>query len=168
MTDKENQKDSYILREHQLGDMGYITYLHAIHVATAYGWGEPFEAMVGEITSEFQKNYNPERERCIIAEKEGDIIGCIFLVDGGNNQAKLRLLYVSPEARGLGLAQKLVEEVIKIAREFEYDKIQLWTTNILEAARYIYKKFGFTLVHEEPNQEFGEDLIGETWEMELD
>lgn len=54
--------------------------------------------MVGEITSEFQKNYNPERERCIIAEKDGVIIGCIFLVDGGNNQAKLRLLYVSPEA----------------------------------------------------------------------
>jgi GNAT superfamily N-acetyltransferase len=164
---ESRQEVSYTLRNHQLGDMGYITYLHAIHVATAYGWGEPFEAMVGEITSNFQKNYNPKRERCIIAEKKGEIIGCVFLVDAGDNVAKLRLLYVSPEARGLGLAQALVNEVIKIAEQIKYDKMVLWTTNVLDAARYIYRKAGFELVHEEPNKEFGEELIGETWERKL-
>lgn len=158
---------SYHLRDHQLGDMGYITYLHAIHVATEYGWGEPFEAMIGEITSEFQKNYNPDRERCVVAERNGEIIGCVFLVDAGENVAKLRVLFVSPEARGLGLAQVLVDEVIKIAKEVNYDKIELWTMNTLKAARYIYKKAGFEIVHEEPNREFGEDLIGETWELNL-
>lgn len=157
----------YFLRPHRLGDVGLITHLHGKHVSPHYGWGEPFEALVGKITSDFQKNYQPERERCIVAERNGEMIGCIFLVDDGKNIGKLRLLYVSPDSRGLGLGKRLVDEVICFAKEVGYDKIMLWTNDILKPARHIYSKAGFQLVHEEPNEEFGEGLIGETWELKL-
>lgn len=161
------EKENYILRQHKLGDMGWIVYRHAIVVAEYYGWGEAFEAVVGEITTDFLKNHHPEKERCWIAEKDGKMLGCVFVVDAGENTSKLRLLYVEPDARGLGVGKRLVEEVVQFSKNTGYDKVLLWTMSNLTAARKIYKQAGFSIILEEPNTEFGENLIAETWELKL-
>lgn len=162
----QNQK--YIIRTHQLGDMGWITYRHALTVAKEFDWGEAFEAVVGDITAQFIKTYDPKNERCFIAEKNGEMIGCVFLVNAGEGAAKLRLLFVEPQARGMGLATRLVEEAVDFARDAGYEKILLWTMKILDSARYIYKKVGFKVIDEEINQEFGEKLVSETWLLSID
>ncbi|MFC6464652.1 GNAT family N-acetyltransferase [Marinilactibacillus sp. GCM10026970] len=158
---------AYTIRTHQLGDMGWITYRHAMTVALDYGWGQPFESMIGEISAQFLKTYDPDKERCFIAERDGKMLGCVFVVNAGKQTAKLRLLFVEPEARGLGLAKRLVDEVVQFSREAGYEKVLLWTMQMLGSARHVYRKAGFEVISEEINTEFGENLVSETWELRL-
>jgi GNAT superfamily N-acetyltransferase len=147
--------------------MGWVTHRHGALYAQEYGWDEHFEALVAQIVADFINNYKPERERCWIAEMDGEIIGSVFVVQSSETVAKLRLLLVEPTARGLGLGTRLVEECIRFARRRGYQKLMLWTNSILVEARHIYKKTGFKLVAEESHHSFGHDLIGETWELIL-
>jgi len=157
----------YLLRTHWPGDMGWIVHRHGSLYAEEYGWDETFEALVAEIAAKFIRTFDPKRERCWIAEREEEIVGSVFLVRKSPTVGQLRLMYVEPKARGLGIGSRLVEECLRFARQVGYRKVVLWTNSVLLAARHIYEKAGFRLIHSEPHRSFGHDLVGETWELTL-
>jgi DNA-binding MarR family transcriptional regulator/GNAT superfamily N-acetyltransferase len=156
-----------VLRPHQAGDMGWVTSANAAIYAKEYGWDLTYEALVARITADFIDNFNPKRERCWIAELDGERVGSVFVVHKSDEVAKLRLLILDPKARGLGLGRRLVEECLRFATSAGYSSMTLWTQSILTTARGIYERAGFKLVAEEPHHSFGADLIGEIWECEL-
>jgi len=165
--DKPEQKVPYLLRQQQPGDLGWIVHRQAILYAEEYGWDETYEALAAEIVAHFIKNYDPKRERCWIAEKDGARVGAVFVAKASDEVAKLRLLHVEAEARGLGIGKRLVEECVRFARQAGYQKVTLWTQSILHVARHIYEQVGFRVVREEPHHSFGKDLMAETWELNL-
>lgn len=156
-----------MLRSPEPGDLGWVIHRHGVLYAEEYRWNEQFEALVAQVVAEFITHFKPEQERCWIAEMNGEIVGSVFVVQASDTVAKLRLLLIEPKARGLGLGTRLVEECIRFARRRGYQKLVLWTNSVLAAARHIYEKTGFKLVAQEAHHSFGQDLIGETWELAL-
>jgi len=168
MGDAPAPRVPYIIRPHRPGDIGWVISRHGALYAEEYGWDETFEGMVAEIASGFIKNFDAKRERCWITEREGDIVGAVLLVKGPDvHTAKLRLLYVEPDARGLGIGARLVAECRQFAQTTGYKRIVLWTNSVLVSARRIYEAAGYRLVKSEPHRSFGQDLIGETWQLDL-
>jgi DNA-binding MarR family transcriptional regulator/GNAT superfamily N-acetyltransferase len=164
---KSQPKRQPTLRSHRPGDMGWVVQRHGELYHREYGWNEEFEALVAEITAEFVRKLDVTRERCWIAEHDGRRVGCIFLVAKDATNAKLRLLLVEPDVRGLGVGRTLVAECVRFAREAGYRKIVLWTQENLTAARHIYSNAGFVKTAQEPHHSFGYDLVAETWGLEL-
>ncbi len=155
------------LRAHRPGDMGWVVMRHAEIYAREYGWGERFEAMVAEIVAAFIRDFDPSRERCWIAERDGVRLGSVFVVAQAADVAKLRLLILDPAARGTGLGRRLVREAVAFARACGYRRMTLWTQSCLTAARAIYLSGGFRLVSSEPYDEIGVPLTSEFWEIDL-
>ena len=155
------------LRPHRVGDMGWIVHRQAVLYAQEYGWDSGYEALIADIAGRFLRDFKPERERCFVAEREGKIVGSVFAVEDSAAVARLRLLYVEPAARGQGLGRRLTEACIDFARTSGYARLELWTNDILTAARRIYQAAGFELVKEEPHHSFGHDLVGQTWSLDL-
>ncbi|PSJ36514.1 bifunctional helix-turn-helix transcriptional regulator/GNAT family N-acetyltransferase [Allosphingosinicella deserti] len=156
------------LRSLRPGDLGLVTARQAILYARDYGWNAEYEALVARILADFQESFCAERDAAWIAELDGEMVGSIFLVHGGTaDVGKLRLLYVEPHARGLGIGKLLVATCIAHARALGYARLDLWTNSVLVAARGIYERAGFRLVGEEPHHSFGQDLVGQIWSCDL-
>ncbi|MBV9554601.1 MAG: MarR family transcriptional regulator/GNAT family N-acetyltransferase [Alphaproteobacteria bacterium] len=158
---------AFILRPHRPGDMGWVTQRHGALYSAEYGLNHKMEAYVAEVVAKFLREFDPVREHCWMAEQEGAPIGSVFLVKETDEVAKLRLLIVDPQARGLGVGRCLVEECVRFARQADYREVTLWTHSILTAARRIYASVGFAIVSTETHDEFGPELLGETWTLRL-
>lgn len=161
------QKDPYILRAHQSGDMGWVVHRHGALYAEEYGYDERFEALVAKIVADFMQRFDPKRERCWIADQGGEVVGSVFLVSKSSTVAKLRLLLVEPTARGLGIGHRLVDECVRFARQAGYKKITLWTQSELHAARHLYKRAGFHLAGRKRHSDFGKPSVAEVWDLKL-
>lgn len=156
-----------VLRDPVPGDMGWVVQQHAEIYWREYGWNRDFEALVAGIAADFIRKFQPEWEKCWIAELDGERVGAVFVVRQSRTVARLRMLILSPQARGLGLGARLTDECIAFARAKGYRKMVLWTNSCLTAARAIYTKRGFRLTKSEPYEGFGQQLVGETWELRL-
>ena len=147
--------------------MGWVVQQHGEIYGREYGWNSEFEALVADIVAKYLRKHQPQWERCWIAELEGQTVGSVFVVRKSKTVAQLRMLILTPQARGLGLGARLTDECIAFARGKGYSKLVLWTNSCLDAARHIYARRGFRLVKSEPYHGFGHDLVGETWELKL-
>jgi len=157
----------YVLRQPLPGDLGWVVYRHGAVYAREYGYDARFEALVAEIVAHFVQRYDATRERCWIAEQDGEVVGSVFLVERSKTVAQLRLLLVEPAARGAGLGTRLVDECVCFARQAGYRTLTLWTQSELRAARRLYQAAGFRIVGKEKNHSFGKALVSETWELDL-
>ncbi|HEY4172172.1 MAG TPA: bifunctional helix-turn-helix transcriptional regulator/GNAT family N-acetyltransferase [Rhodopila sp.] len=155
------------LRPYRIGDLGWIAHRQSILYAEEYDWDETYEALAAAILASFVKQHDARCERGWIAERDGETVGSVFLMRGSDSIAKLRLLYVEPTARGLGVGRQLVDVCIDFARRAGYRTLTLWTNDVLVPARRIYDAAGFVRVVEEPHHSFGKDLVGETWDLTL-
>ena len=164
---KGSTTHEYILRRDGVGDLGYIASRQGLIYEQEYGWDKCYEALVAKILSEFVGRNDAVNERAWIAERNGTILGSVYLMKEDAETARLRLLYVEPQDRGLGLGKKLVSECTAFARAAGYKRIVLWTQSTLTAARKLYVNEGYQLIKQEPHHSFGKDLVGETWELAL-
>lgn len=155
------------LRAPAIGDLGWIVHRQALLYAEEYGWNAEFEGLVAGIVSQFIRDFDPARERGWVADRQGGVLGSIFLVRQDDTVAKLRMLYVDRDARGLGIGRALVDECVHAARAFGYQRVTLWTHSVLTAAIALYQRAGFRLTHEAPHHNFGKDLVEQTWDLIL-
>jgi DNA-binding MarR family transcriptional regulator/GNAT superfamily N-acetyltransferase len=160
-------RDQIIIRNERIGDIGKVTALQGELYAREFGWDATYEALVAKILADYAMRQNSEREKGWIAERDGDIVGSVYLMEEDKETARLRLLYVDETARGAGLGRKLVRLCTEFAREKGFKRIVLWTQSILSPARSIYASEGYKLVKTERHRSFGHDLEGETWQLDL-
>src|SRR5262249_5157310 len=140
---------------------------HGETYAAEYGWNAEFDTLVAQIVSDFATTHEPARERAFIAEVDRRRAGCVICVAADEQTAQLRLLLVAPDARGLGVGKRLVDDCLAFARAAGYVRMRLWTNHPLVAARHIYLGRGFRLTKQEPHHSFGQDLVGQTYELEF-
>jgi DNA-binding MarR family transcriptional regulator/N-acetylglutamate synthase-like GNAT family acetyltransferase len=165
---RQGRAASYVLRPPHAGDLGWIVHRQGALYAEEWGYNEEFEALAADIVAAFVKHFRPSKDRCWIAEKDGEIVGSVFLVRKSDTVAKLRLLYVEPSARGLGIGGRLIDECVRFAKQAGYRNITLWTQSELHAARRLYRKAGFTLTAKKTHDSFGrKGLVAETWDLAL-
>ena len=167
ITHQPDPAEAIFLRDPQPGDMGWVILRHGQFYANVYGWDQSFEQLVTQIVADLMVKFNPAKEHIWIAEMGGEVVGSIFLVQASEKVAKLRLLFVEPRLHGRGLGSRLVEECIRFARRSGYEKMTLWTNQVLKPARHIYQKNGFRIVSTEERFEFGQQQVEETWELDL-
>jgi DNA-binding MarR family transcriptional regulator/GNAT superfamily N-acetyltransferase len=172
------QRDMIVLRPPAPGDLGWVVQRHGARYTQEYGWDQTFEALVARIVADYAERHDPARDAdpsyppaspkaAWIAEVDGAPVGCVFCVAKDDTTAQLRLLLVEPDARGMGVGTRLVDECLRFATRAGYKQIMLWTNDVLSSARRIYQRAGFKLVEEEKHHSYGHDLVGQIWSRPL-
>ncbi|WP_327717228.1 helix-turn-helix domain-containing GNAT family N-acetyltransferase [Streptomyces sp. NBC_00490] len=162
------RREDVLLRDPGPGDLGWIVQRNAALYTVEHGFNADYEGLVARIVADFAEDHDPHLERVWIAELDGRPVGCVMCVrDEAPGTARLRLLLVEPDARGLGIGARLVSAVVDFARGVGYRDLVLWTNDILASARHIYQRHGFVLVAEKPHRSFGKDLVGQDWRLDL-
>ncbi|KOU10794.1 MULTISPECIES: GNAT family N-acetyltransferase [Streptomyces] len=165
---QQDEKNVVVRRADRPGDLGWVVMAHGETYDREFGWNTDFEALVATIVADYATRHDPAREAGWIAEVDGRRVGCVFLVAGDRPEvARLRILLVTPRGRGLRLGTRLVGECLAFAREAGYERVTLWTNDVLSAARRIYQGFGFTLTDEDHHHSYGQDLVGQNWTLDL-
>lgn len=158
---------SWMLRPPRSGDFGWIVHRHGVLYAQEYDWDETFEALVARVVADYVEHHDARREAAWIAEMDGAPVGSVLCVKKDDEVAQLRLMLVEPRARGIGIGTRLCDECIRFARAAGYQRMTLWTNDVLHEARRIYESAGFRLMEENAHHSFGHDLVGQNWELEL-
>ncbi len=158
---------AYAIRPLEAGDLGWVVQRHGFLYAQEQGWDYTFEALVARIVADYADRHQPGRDNAWIAEFDGEPAGCVFCVRKDDAEARLRLLLVDPRARGLGIGRRLVNECVRFARDAGYQRLTLWTNDVLVSARRIYEATGFRLLEQDPHSSFGHDLVGQNWALDL-
>jgi len=167
LTRPRTPSPSFRLRPPEPGDLGWVVQRHGVRYAAEYGWDASVEGLVAQIVGEYATSPHRDRQRAWIAEVDGAPAGCVFCMRKDDEVAQLRLLLVEPAARGTGLGTRLVDECLRFATEAGYRELMLWTNDVLTAARRIYERAGFELVHEAPRPNFGAELTEQVWRRAL-
>jgi DNA-binding MarR family transcriptional regulator/GNAT superfamily N-acetyltransferase len=167
LDDADSSDAALVLRAPHPGDYGWIVHRHGAQYAEEYGWDETFEALVARIVADHAEHHDPRREATWIAEVDGAPVGCVLCVREDDSTAKLRLLLVDPRARGRGIGARLIDECLRFARRAGYERIVLWTNDVLHDARRLYERAGFELVESGRHHAFGHDLVEQTWSRRL-
>jgi DNA-binding MarR family transcriptional regulator/predicted N-acetyltransferase YhbS len=167
LDDADGSDGALVLRAPRPGDYGWIVHRHGAQYAEEYGWDETFEALVARIVADYAEHHDPRREGAWIAEVDGEPVGCVLCVREDDSTAKLRLLLVDPRARGRGIGARLIDECLRFARRAGYDRVVLWTNDVLHDARRLYERAGFELVESGRHRAFGHDLVEQTWSRRL-
>ncbi|MBP2227311.1 DNA-binding MarR family transcriptional regulator [Azospirillum agricola] len=164
----DGDEPTVTLRGLRPGDLGLVTARQAILYSSEYGWTGDYEALVARILADFHDAFDPGKDDAWIAEAGGRMVGSVFLVRGEEpGVAKLRLLYVESDARGMGVGGQLVAACVARARELGYGRLELWTVSVLTAACRLYRRAGFVMTRETPNHRFGHDLVDQIWSLDL-
>ncbi|SMC95426.1 DNA-binding transcriptional regulator, MarR family [Kibdelosporangium aridum] len=164
---RSRQDNTIVLRPPGPGDLGWVVERNGALYAQEYQWGSAYEALVARIIADYAENHDPAQEAGWIAEINGERVGSVFCTRKDNTTAKLRLLLVEPSARGMGVGGRLVDECLRFATSIGYRTIELWTVNVLTAARRIYQQRGFTMVASEHHDAFAPGQRAETWRKDL-
>ena len=167
LDDADGSDGALVLRAPRPGDYGWIVHRHGAQYAEEHGWDETFEALVARIVADYAEHHDPRREAAWIAEVDGEPVGCVLCVREDDSTAKLRLLLVDPRARGRGIGARLIDECLRFARRAGYERVVLWTNDVLHDARRLYERAGFELVESGRHHAFGHDLVEQTWSRRL-
>lgn len=155
-------------RDLAIGDAGWLVQRHAELYAAEAGFDISFEALVAEILADYIRNRDPERERAWIAVAGERRLGSIFCTKSETpGVARLRMFLLEPEARGLGLGKRLLEECIAFAKATGNTRLTLWTHESHRAACALYEARGFRKTATKPSHSFGVDLVELTYDLDL-
>ncbi|MDE1151141.1 MAG: helix-turn-helix domain-containing GNAT family N-acetyltransferase [Micavibrio sp.] len=158
----------FIMRTHRIGDIGRIIHVHAVQFAADFGWNQEFEALVAEKAAEFIRNFNAAKDRCLIAEIDGHLVGSVILCGlPENGLGEIKLPYVAPEARGMGIGTALFTEILRFAKEAGYKKLTLRTEDAVDYASAMLEAAGMKIVKLTPHHCFGKDMVRQDWELNI-
>lgn len=156
-----------VLRAPRPGDYGWLLHRQALLFGAEYGEDTGFESFAIQEMAEFARQRNRERAMCWVAEQQQSVVGAAFVAPLSERSARMRLLYVEPESRGIGIGTLLVAQSVGFAQRAGYETLTLTTSGALDDGRHVFERAGFHCVATEPERRFGRDLIAQTWERRL-
>lgn len=155
------------LRAPKPGDYGWLVHRQSLLFSAEYGTDMRFETFAAQEIAEFSRLGDRERAMCWIAQQAESVVGAAFVAALSERAARMRLLYVEPEARGLGIGTHLIAQSISFAKRAGYDTLTLTTCGVLGDGRRLFERAGFHCLATEPERRFGRNLIAQTWERKL-